>query len=151
MGGGKQKGSATDDSRKYTLTTVCREIKKQAVSATNRFRKLFEKLSLNAVHEGSILIEFAVCIPVLIILLFYIHDLSKLKRYHDQTEFVAQQMVNILQNISQNRENKKITINDIKRAASLAFLSVYPGNTMYHTDTRSSKAYELSHQPEFIH
>ncbi len=90
--------------------------------------------------------------PVLIILLYYINDLSKLKRYYDQTEFLAQQMVNILQNISQNREGdeKKIREPDLKRAASLAFLSMYPGNTMYHTDTRSSKAHELSHQPEFF-
>ena len=57
-------------------------------------------------------------------------------------------MVNILQNISQNRENKKITINDIKRAASLAFLSVYPGKTMYFNGTERS-AHDLSHYPKF--
>ena len=113
--GGKQDVPAADCSRKFFLTTVCREIKKQVALAASYFRKLFEKLSLNAAHEGSILIEFAVCMPVLIILLFYIHDLSKLKRYYDQAEFVAQQMMNILKNISRNRkgENKKIIRQDL--------------------------------------
>ena len=69
--------------------------------------------------------------PILIILLFYIHDLVKIKRYYSQTEFVAQQMVNIIQNISQNRENKRITTNDLKHAMTLAYQTIYPGMTMF--------------------
>lgn len=84
-------------------------------------------------NTGSILIEFAVCMPVLIILLYYINDLSKLKRYYDQTEFAAQQMVNILQNIA---KTKKIEVDDIKRAASLAYLTIYPETTMYSRDKK---------------
>ena len=78
---------------------------------------LFRKFSLRAVERGSILIEFAICMPILIILLFYINDLVRIKRYYSQTEFVALQMANILQNIAKTR---KITRNDIKYAASLA-------------------------------
>ncbi len=100
--------------------------------------------------KGSILIEFAVCMPVLIILLYYINDLSKLKRYYDQTEFVCQQFVNIIQNLSQNREDKKIKLpEDLKYAGSLAWLSMYPGNTMYYNKTERS-AHDLSHSPGFI-
>jgi hypothetical protein len=40
-------------------------------------------------------------------------------------------MANILQNISQNRENKKITKDDVKYAVAAAYLSIYPGKTMY--------------------
>ena len=96
--------------------------------------------------RGSILIEFAVCMPILIILLFYINDLVRIKRYYSQTEFVAQQFANIIQNISQKRDNKKITIRDIKYAASLAFLSMYPGKTMYRIGTSGGR-HELSHAP----
>ena len=79
-----------------------------------------QKLEIfRSANRGSILIEFAVCMPVLIILLFYINDLSKLKRYYDQTEFVARQMVNILQNISQGRDNKTITQKDLRYAFCL--------------------------------
>ncbi len=81
--------------------------------------------------RGSILIEFAICMPILIILLFYIHDLIKIKRMYSQTEFVAQQFANIIQNISQKRENKKITANDLKYAMTLAYQTVYPGKTMF--------------------
>ena len=94
-------------------------------------------------NRGSILIEFAVCMPVLIILLYYINDLSKLKRYYDQTEFVAQQMVNMIQNISQDRENKVVTKRDLGRIENLAWLSVFPGNTMFCKG--SNTIYELGY------
>ena len=129
-GEGKQKGSTTDNSRKYTSTTVCRFIKKQDSPTADYFRNLAEKLSFHSNNTGSILIEFAVCMPVLIILLYYISDLSKLKRYYDQTEFMAQQMVNILQNISQNRKDKTVKLTDFKYAYHLASLSMYPGTTV---------------------
>ena len=88
--------------------------------------------------------------PVLIILLYYVNDLSKLKRYYDQTEFVAQQLVNIIQNISQKRESKAITCKDIMRAASLAFLTIYPGKTMYADGKRGKFSHEFSHTPYFF-
>ena len=89
--------------------------------------------------------------PILIILLFYINDLIRIKRYYSQTEFVAQQFVNIIQNISQKRgasdsTKLKISIPDIKYAASLAFLSMYPGKTMYIIGTSGAR-HELSHAP----
>ena len=100
--------------------------------------------SSDSACRGAILIEFAVCMPILLILLFYIHDLVKLKRYHSQTEFVAQQMANILQNISQKRSNKAITANDIRYAASLAYLSVFPGKTRFLSKTKTS---DLGYNP----
>ena len=75
-------------------------------SRKNRHKKINSK--------GTVLIEFAICIPILVILLFYAHDLVKLYRYQAQTEFVGQQMVNILQNISKNRESKLITKKDLR-------------------------------------
>ena len=83
--------------------------------------------------------------PVLIILLYYINDLSKLKRYYDQTEFVAQQFVNIIQNVSQNpsRESKLIKLRDVRDAFCLSFLSIYPGTTMFWADSKI----QLAHSP----
>jgi hypothetical protein len=85
--------------------------------------------------KGIILIEFAVCMPILIILLFYINDLVRIKRYYSQTEFVGQQMANMIQNISQQRASKSITQDDLKYALCLANLSMFPGTTMYTQDT----------------
>ena len=133
--------SAQDDSEvdifKYSLTTVCREIKKIIKELKC---KLSDRSTLippaGTSCKGSILIEFAICMPVLIILLFYIHDLVKIKRYYSQTEFVAQQMANIIQNIAKKRvaEGQAVAIRDVVRAAKLAYLSIYPGTTMYRND-----------------
>ena len=84
--------------------------------------------------------------PILIVLLFYIHELIRIKRYYAQTEFVGQQTANILQNISQKRSDKKVTVNDLRYTCSLAWLSVYPGKTMYSIDG-SSDHHPLIHFP----
>lgn len=109
----------------------------------------FRKLRLRSANCGAILIEFAVCMPILIILLFYINDLMRLKRIYSQTEFVAQQMANILQNISQKREssNRKITKSDIGYAASLAYLSMFPGTTRFMLSGQSSHVSDLGYNP----
>ena len=124
----------------------------RASRAARFFGAKIQKLRLRATNCGAILIEFAICMPVLIILLFYIHDLVKIKRYYSQTEFVAQQMANIFQNISQKREGakRKINKNDIRHAASLAHLTIYPGKTMYADGKRGGFSHELSHMPFFF-
>ncbi|MCR4555565.1 MAG: hypothetical protein K5766_02005 [Alphaproteobacteria bacterium] len=87
--------------------------------------------------HGAILIEFAVCIPILIIAMLYIHDIVKIRRYYSQTEFAGQQMINIIQNISQKRTKKLITQQDLKLGIYLASLSFYPGKFMFSSDTNS--------------
>jgi hypothetical protein len=64
-------------------------------------------------------------------------------------EFVAHEMVNILQNISQNRPDKKITANDIRYAASTAYLSIYPGTTMWCTTKNNPWKRYYGHCPTF--
>ncbi|MCR4623204.1 MAG: pilus assembly protein [Alphaproteobacteria bacterium] len=81
--------------------------------------------------RGSVFVEFAVWMPLLIILLFYICDLVKIKRYYSQTEFIGQQIVNIIQNIS---GGASVTKNNLKYALCLANLSMLPGMTMYTQD-----------------
>ncbi|MDR1235407.1 MAG: hypothetical protein LBJ96_00210 [Holosporaceae bacterium] len=54
-------------------------------------------------------------------------------RFREKLKFVGYEMAGILQNISQNRENRKITKDDIKHAVAAAYLSIYPGKTMYTT------------------
>ncbi|MBQ3565080.1 MAG: hypothetical protein IJA14_02945 [Alphaproteobacteria bacterium] len=66
--------------------------------------------------------------PVLILLIYYMHDLFLLQRYHSQTEFVAYQAIQMIQSISQNRSDKKITLTDLRNIYTSVFLSVYPTN-----------------------
>lgn len=117
--------------------------KKSNISKILKFAKYFtQKLKfLRNANRGSILIEFAVGLSILIILMFYILDAVKIKRYYSQTKFVGQQMVNVLQNLSEKRnaEGTSLSETDISLAASLAFLTIYPGTTQYN--------YELMHIP----
>jgi hypothetical protein len=88
--------------------------------------------------------------PILVIMLFYINDLVRIKRYYSQTEFVGQQIANILQNISQKRAQSysgiertkqlRINLSDMARACRLASLTIYP------KDTYSTGA--LKHYPD---
>ena len=63
-------------------------------------------------------------------LIYYLHDVPKLQRYRRQMDFVAQQMVQMLQTVSQQRSNKRITQNDIVNVARAAYLTVFPGVSM---------------------
>ena len=65
-------------------------------------------------------------------LLYYIHDAVKIKRYYRISEFVAHQIASMIQNVSQHRESKAITIADLKNIVSAAYLSLYPGTSMFY-------------------
>ena len=81
-------------------------------------------------RRGAIIIEFAFSIPVFMALIYYLHDVPKLQRYQQQMDFVAQQVAQMLQNVSQQRTNKRITQNDIVNVARAAYLTVFPGVSM---------------------
>jgi hypothetical protein len=98
--------------------------------------------ALRGAHIGAIFIEFAIAIPILIAIIYYLHDSPTDKRIQAKVSLCAHETVNILQNISQNRKNKKITLKDIRHAASAAYLSIYPGTTMWSSVT----AYPHKHQ-----
>ncbi|MCR4623105.1 MAG: hypothetical protein K5780_00355 [Alphaproteobacteria bacterium] len=103
----------------------------QISKLSNYFTKKLKVL--RSVNYGSILVEFAICIPIFITSTSYIHDVVKLKRHYSQTEFVAQQIVNIIQNISKKRgkDKKEITQQDLMCAMSLSSLTTHPGNTRF--------------------
>ena len=89
--------------------------------------------------RGAILIEFAFAVPIMIMLLYYIHDLVRLKRFRSQMQFVAHQMASMLQNVSQNRTDKEITKNDIRYVASASYLTIFPGTSQFTVADWTSK------------
>jgi hypothetical protein len=76
--------------------------------------------------------------------MYYMHDVPKYARMHERMEFCAHCMVNILQNVSQKRESKKITKTDIGNAMECAYLTLYPGNTLR---AKSTNAHVFGHFP----
>lgn len=81
--------------------------------------------------KGAILIEFALAVPVLFSLIYYVHDLYVLKRTKSQVNFMAEIMTNVIQNISQNRTDKRITLRDLNYARATAGLTYYGGTSHY--------------------
>jgi len=134
--------------RARTFYNLLRSIQnfRHAVLFTRKLLSSISKLRPRSANCGAILIEFAVCMPILIILLFYINDLMRIKRYYAQTEFVAQQMANIIQNISQKRSDKRIYLPDLRKAFALAWQTVYPGKTLFKTGS----GWPLAHIPHMM-
>ena len=131
-GGGKDlKNQAKSNSYLYKILNITKNfikkilVEKTSITSDRCTQNTASKLSL-ASCRGAILIEFAICMPILIILLFYINDLVKIKRYYSQTEFVGQQIANMIQNISQKRTDKRITKTDLQYALASSYLTIYP-------------------------
>jgi hypothetical protein len=68
---------------------------------------------------------------VIIAIVYYLHDIPKYKRIQAEMSLCAYCTIGIIQNISQNRSNKRITQKDLSHARCLAALSAYPGNSAY--------------------
>jgi Flp pilus assembly protein TadG len=95
------------------------------------------------------LIELALAIPVFIAIIYYLHDISKYARMKERMNFATHCAVGLIQNISANRINKKVTFDDIKYAMTSSFLAFFPAATQYATANISSIecAYPLGYFP----
>ncbi|MDR1982449.1 MAG: hypothetical protein LBQ08_01460 [Holosporaceae bacterium] len=89
------------------------------------------RVTLKKAHIGAIMIEFALAIPLLITILYYMHDIPKYKRIQSKMEFAAHCAANILQNVSKNRTNKRITWNDMKYALIQGGMTFYPETSVF--------------------
>jgi len=93
-----------------------------------------KRIQLNRLRKsvGAILIEFAFALPVFLVLLYYIHDLPRLRLMQRKMQFMSYEMAAIIQNIAQQKSmtsNPLITEKDLSNALSLAGLSWFAGNT----------------------
>jgi hypothetical protein len=73
------------------------------------------------------------------------HDIPKYERMKARMEFVTHEIVGMVQNVSQNRDNKKITHNDLRYCISAGFLSFYPGTKQF------PQTYNVFKQPGAVH
>ena len=105
------------------------------------FRKI--KQILKKPKIGAILIEFAFAIPVLVSILYFILDGPGLRLYQLKLKNTAHFAVNLLQNLTDQREDKFINVNDLKRVTLSAFSNIYRSSLML-KDSRK-KGYPLGH------
>lgn len=76
--------------------------------------------SLALSQAGAVVLELAISIPVFLGLLYYIHDVPKYQRIHNRIKFCTICAVNMFQNMTINRADKRIRKADLPmiRAAS---------------------------------
>jgi hypothetical protein len=77
------------------------------------------------------LIELALAIPVFVAIVYYLHDITRYKHLKKRVEFVTYEIAGMIQNISQRRANKRISLNDLRYCVPGAFLSFYPGTRQF--------------------
>lgn len=112
----------------------------------NNLRKCFQ---ISRKSLGVILIEFAFAIPIFLILIYYLHDLPKMRLMQRKMQFVAYEIATILQNIAEQKATTDapcITGYDVLSAMRIAYLSIYFGNTMNSTSS-SRNRFPLGHFP----
>jgi hypothetical protein len=73
------------------------------------------------------LLECAIAIPVLIAILYYLHDVPKAKRIQAKLDFCACCGVNMFQNVSAGRIDKKVKIQDLKYISCVLFHPYFIG------------------------
>lgn len=88
------------------------------------------KLKRSRKNIGAVLIEFAFAVPVFLILVYYVHDLPRMKLMQRKMQFVAYESAAILQNIAK-RKGAALSISNFVETACLSYLTVFPANTLF--------------------
>ncbi|MDR2781264.1 MAG: hypothetical protein LBB21_02275 [Holosporaceae bacterium] len=95
--------------------------------------------ALRRARIGAIFIEFTIVIPVLIAILYYIHDVPKAKRIKSEVEFCANCAVNLLQN-----NGRRVTIADLTNISCIAFLPHFGGGEKQYSFENNRKVWKYS-------
>ena len=92
---------------------------------------LFRKL-IHHSQYGSILIEFAFSIPIIILLLFFANDHFRIYELQNKLKTSAYLATSMFQQITNIRSDKQLTSNDIARIAYASCLNFFHTNTMFY-------------------
>jgi hypothetical protein len=80
------------------------------------------KKSVTDKSKGTVLVEFAILIPVFFILIYYVHDAFRFVKTKKRVELCANCAVNMIQN-----NNRKVTLKDITNISCAAFVPYFGG------------------------
>lgn len=73
----------------------------------------FLKKFLKKRNHGSVMVEFAFCIPIVTAILYYTMDTPRYARLYGKTKFIGHAVANMFQRVTQARGNKIITKADV--------------------------------------
>lgn len=108
-------------------------------SIYNQYHKII-KILHNKIQNsiGSVILEFAICTPVLVVLLFYAVDLSRIQNLYSKTNLSGLITVNMIQN-----QQPPIQRNILHKIHIHAWRTLYPSNDMFLTNSK----YPRNHKP----
>ncbi|MBQ7673356.1 MAG: hypothetical protein IJT36_02365 [Alphaproteobacteria bacterium] len=94
------------------------------------YHKGSRKGSTHRYNKGGILIEFALSIPILISLLLFVFDHYRFYELKDKIKSSTYLAASIMQQLSNSREDKQLTQNDLKRITFASCLNLFHSNSM---------------------
>ncbi|MBQ7674330.1 MAG: hypothetical protein IJT36_07450 [Alphaproteobacteria bacterium] len=106
------------------LSKFCKYLHKFSPE-TSRFHKFC------SANYGGILIEFAFSVPIIIALLFFINDHYRFYELKDKVKSSAYLFASMIQQITNNRTDKQISMNDIRRMLYASCLNLFHTNSAF--------------------
>ena len=88
-------------------------------------------LSMKNKHKGGILIEFTFCIPLCIILLFFVNDHYRFYELKNKIKNSAYLAASMIQNLGNTRTDKQLTTSDLGRISLASSLNLFHTNAMF--------------------
>ncbi|MBR1734079.1 MAG: pilus assembly protein [Alphaproteobacteria bacterium] len=88
------------------------------------------KYLLNHWNYGGILIEFTICMPIVVIVLFFVNDHYRFFELKDRVRASAYMAASLAQQIGNNKTDKALKLNDLARITFASGLNFFTYQTM---------------------
>ena len=98
---------------------------------TRAVYRMCDLFSTKKKHKGGILIEFTFCIPLCIILLFFVNDHYRFYELKNKIKNSAYLAASMIQNLGNTRTDKQLTTSDIGRISLASCLNLFHTNAMF--------------------
>ena len=107
------------------------DLMKKMMDEAKAFYRTCVFLSMKNKHKGGILIEFTFCIPLCIILLFFVNDHYRFYVLKNKIKNSAYLAASMIQNLGNTRTDKQLTTSDLARISFASCLNLFHTNTMF--------------------
>lgn len=89
--------------------------------------KIKDVLNIKTGSRGGILVEFALAVPFFVAIFYFAIDVPKHSRYKSQMKSATYYATSMIQNVTNGREDKRVTGRDLKRICWTCFYNIFHG------------------------
>lgn len=135
-----------------TLKSAASKIQQVSNRISSKSRMYFKKIvMLHKSCRGSVLIECAIVLPVLLATLYYAVDSPRYERFTFNMKKTGYLMVSMMQVLTPSNKNGFISLAEIKRITSTAFLSFFgDANKQFSTSSSPPYKYKLGYRGQTL-